>query len=381
MSKTQPTVHVCIATGQNAANFIPLEQLDAREVWILETRDMRASASNLKKALQRKDRNIERMEFEDSSPEALVKASEALALKLDGRDVILHVTGGTKPMILALSEELQIIKAGDGSVRTLYADTAKQQIAWLGKAPRTEPMADVITLPKMLMVQGYRIKGDSRHHEALKRAESRADLTREIGENTARYSRDFGKLNRAAMLASKDDAEVRDLTQSLRQPLSKPLEELLQKAEAAGLLKREDDLTITFANKESAGYLCGGWLEEFVLIKLKGMIANDRFSSNLQVESSIDQVPNEIDAMILHRNRALLIECKTGRQDTKAQDRIYKIAQLRDQLGGSVAKALYLSAQPISEEVRQRAEEYRVAVLCNEEISQLVSWIRKWRGE
>jgi len=35
-------LHLCIATGQNAANLIPLKQLKATEVCILETAYMKA---------------------------------------------------------------------------------------------------------------------------------------------------------------------------------------------------------------------------------------------------------------------------------------------------------------------------------------------------
>lgn len=40
-----------IATGQNLANLIPALQLNASKVVILETPEMRDSASNLKRAL------------------------------------------------------------------------------------------------------------------------------------------------------------------------------------------------------------------------------------------------------------------------------------------------------------------------------------------
>jgi phosphosulfolactate phosphohydrolase-like enzyme len=104
MNNTLAAVHVCIATGQNAANFIPLDQLGAKEVWILQTPAMRAGARHLQLALERDGRRIERVEFDDSSPAAITAAAQAVALRLDGREVILHATGGTKLMVLALRE-------------------------------------------------------------------------------------------------------------------------------------------------------------------------------------------------------------------------------------------------------------------------------------
>ena len=39
------TLHLCIATGQNAANFIPLKQLQAQDIWVLETPEMQKQRS------------------------------------------------------------------------------------------------------------------------------------------------------------------------------------------------------------------------------------------------------------------------------------------------------------------------------------------------
>lgn len=96
--------------------------------------------------------------------------------------------------------------------------------------------------------------------------------------------------------------------------------------------------------------------------------------------TSADGVPNELDAMVVHRNRALLVECKTGRQTEKATDALYKLAQLRDRLGGSVGTALYLSAQDLADEHRQRAAEYRIEVLCGDEVVKFVPWLKAWQA-
>lgn len=117
-----------------------------------------------------------------------------------------------------------------------------------------------------------------------------------------------------------------------------------------------------------------------MLLKLTGgLVKPGHFSTNLRITSVDDKVDNEIDAMLVHENRALLVECKTRRQEREAQDAIYKLAQLRDRLGGSVASALYLSARPVVEEVLKRAREYRVDVLAGAEVAGLVQWIRRWQ--
>jgi hypothetical protein len=369
-------VHVCIATGQNAANLIPLEQLEAQEVWILQTPSMRDGAKNLETVLRREGRLIKRLDFDDSSPRAIEDSAQSVAEQLDGRHVILHATGGTKLMVLALRDGLRLVETGAGKLDILYAETHKQQIDWLGSDARTEAMADVLDLRQMLLVQGYRIEGDSRHTETQQRASARADITRDMGENAERYGRSFSAL---ATLASRavESNDARDLTQFFQYAPGGSFGALVQKAHDKGLLRWDSEDSITFADSDCARYFAGGWLEEFVFLKLTGLVKPSRFSSNLRITSANNNVPNEIDAMLVHRNRALLIECKTGRQ-TKAQDAIYKLSQLRQQLGGSVATALYLSAQPVDAAVLQRAKEYKIEVLAAAEVSKLVGFLKQW---
>ena len=88
-------LHLCIATGQNAANFIPLKQLSAQDIWVLETPDMqrqhsaKALGMALKSALP--DARVRILPFDDSSPQTMQTAALQLANdELDGKDVVFH---------------------------------------------------------------------------------------------------------------------------------------------------------------------------------------------------------------------------------------------------------------------------------------------------
>lgn len=378
--RTRPCVHVCIATGQNAANFIPLQQYDAREVWILQTPAMNQSAKHLEIALRQDGRTIERKKLDDNSPAALSRSAERIAEELDGRHVVLHATGGTKLMVMALRDGLRLVETGSGRLDIVYADTQRQQIDWLGAEPRSEAMADVIDLKKMLLLQGYRIQSDSRHHGALQRASepSRAQITRSLGDKASRYGAFLSALAGLGRQACDSPGAPRDLVQRFRYTPGGAAAELLRRAVSAGLLRWDEDVMIEFPDGDIAAYFAGGWIEEYVLLKLNGMFSPSQFGSNLQVVSAERGVPNELDAMVVHRNRALIIECKTGRQDKPAAA-LYKLAQLRDHLGGSVAAALYLSAQELSAEHKERAGDYRIKVLCAGELASLPGWLGRWR--
>lgn len=146
------------------------------------------------------------------------------------------------------------------------------------------------------------------------------------------------------------------------------------------LLHWNGDTELVFSNRDTAGYFSGGWLEEYVATKLHRLTLRD-YATNLEVEAVGSSTGNEIDALVVHRNCALLIECKTarfGHDDAKDQDYIYKLAQLTLKVGGQMGRSLLLSARQVKPEVRQRAREYKVDVLAAEELGQFVHYMKGW---
>lgn len=370
-------LHLCIATGQNAANLIPLKQLQAQEVWILETPAMKAihSGTDLKTALTHYVNVIKRKDFDDATPRTIKASALALANALDGRDVVFHVTGGTKLMVLAIHEQLKLLESGSGSLRVLYADTQHQVLDWLDESLRQEPMADVLTLNDLLLLRGYRSANDTRHAKAQQRAAARAKLTKEMGENAASYGGFFSALATIANRA----AEANSLSQTFDFAPGGAGAKLLKLAAGEQLVKwNAGQSAITFASADSARYFAGDWTEEYVFLKMSGQFAIGQFAIDISVEQARSKTPNQFDCMAVHRNRALIVECKSSRQ-YKAQDSIYKLGQLVRQVGGLMAKGLYVSAQQVSDEGRQRAKEYGIDVLAGDELRQVSQYLRDWK--
>lgn len=373
-----PELHLCIATGQNAANLIPLKQLGAEEVGILETPDMKAihSGADLKTALTPYAAHIQRFDFDDSTPQNIKNSALAVANALDGRDVVFHVTGGTKLMVLALHEQLKLLESGSGSLRVLYADTQHQTLNWLDDTPRQEAMQDVLTLNDLLLVRGYRSTSDTRHATAQQQAATRASVTREMGDNAGAYGRFFSALATIANRAGNNGnlRQTFDFT-----PGGQPAK-LLELAAQNGLVEwSRGDPTIAFTSTEAASYCAGEWAEEFVFLKMTGLFPAGQFAINVKVVQARTNTANEIDAIAVHKNRALIVECKTSRQ-TKAQDSIYKLGQVVRQVGGLVATGMYLSAQEIGEADRQRAKEYGVEVFAGDDLRKVSQFLRDWKG-
>lgn len=118
--------------------------------------------------------------------------------------------------------------------------------------------------------------------------------------------------------------------------------EILRKAKSYDLLDWDGDITVTLADEQAARYFGGGWLEEYVFFKLRGCQAGD-FAINPILIASDGKTTNEMDALAVHRNRLIAIECKMlrfGRDRTKDADIMYKLDSLSKRAGGLMHERL-----------------------------------------
>lgn len=378
----RPDIHLCIATGQNLANLIPALQLGAREVAILETPGMRASAENLKVALKAHGIAVKRLPFDDASPEAIVDSAQRIACDLGENPLVFNATGGHKLMTLALTDEMRAL-AGD-NLHLLYCETRYDRIDWLRPEAITEPMTDVLKLEDVLLAQGYRIQTrGERDVQWCVDADQRRPLTLTMGDGADKLARFFGTLNWLADKAlNEPDGPFRPSQEFDFAPGGRNAE-LLREAEKQGLLHWDGDSEIIFAQPDAARYFRGGWLEEYVWLKLRSLKPGDS-AINLRIETAGEKTDNELDAAIVHRNRLLIVECKAkrfGRDHGKDSDHIYKLAQLASKVGGIMGRGLLLSARPVSEELRGRARDNQVDILAAEQVKELVAYFKRWMNE
>lgn len=374
----RPSRHLCIATGQNLANLIPSLQLAATEVIILETPAMREAAGNLKRALEARNIKVRRASFDDTSPEKIQNSAQAIAMELGEDPLVFNATGGHKLMTLALAENLGALA---DHLHLVYAETRHDRLDWLKPEPAMDPMQDVLGIDDILRAQGYRRTADGNQDGFWQaEADTRSSLTRRMGDEAARYGKFFGTLNRLADNALNEEGGTFRAAQELAYAPGGANAELLEDACKAGLIHWNKDAEIVFMNREAAAYFRGGWLEEYVWFKLRGIRPRD-WAVNLKTESSATKVTNEFDAVVAHRNRMLVIECKTsgfGRNEARDVGYIYKLAHLSDQIGGTMSQKLLLSARPVHDDIRQRAKEYRVDILAAEEVRQFVDYMKRW---
>lgn len=322
------------------------------------------------------------MPFDDATPEAIVHSAQQAALELGEQPLVFNASGGHKLMTLALTDELRDL-AGD-NLHLLYCETRHDRLDWLKPTPAMEDMTDVLKLEDVLFAQGYRIqtRGD-RDVQWMADADSRASLTRTLGDGADKLHRFFGTLNSLADKALNEPGGPFQPPQELLFAPGGRNADLLRDAQKLGLLTWDNDTEIVFAHAEAARYFRGGWLEEYVWLKLRGLKPAEA-AINLKIETVGAKTDNELDAAIVHRNRLLIVECKTkrfGRDAGKDSDHIYKLAQLARQVGGLMGRGLLLSARPVDENLRKRARDNQIDLLAAEEVKNLVEYLKNWMGK
>jgi hypothetical protein len=377
-----PPLHLCIATGQNLANLIPALQCGAAEVWLLRTPAMRDSAAHLATALKARGIAVKPLDFADDAVTTLHAQAEAIAEQLDGRAVTINLSGGTKLMTLALVQTLAAhlgTAAPEARPHLVYTDTAHRRLDWLAPAPRSEPMRAVLRIDDVLLAQGYRRQGGTDAADWQRRAGERAALTRFMGDNARALERFFGTLNHLAQKALNEPAGPWRPEQGLPFPPGGKPAELLRLAREHGLLHWDDDTQLVFHDADAAGYLGGGWVEEYAGFKLSGMRFDGGWAPRLRIEHVDRGTTNELDAVAVHGNRLLVVECKAARAGAdKVADWVYKASQLARSVGGQFAQPLLLSARPLDDAHRQRAREYGVDVIDGADLGTLPDYLRQW---
>lgn len=379
-----PSLHLCIATGQNLANLIPALQCGAKEVWILQTEAMRASGSHLAGALKARGIVVHREDFDDRNVQALHAEAARLAERLDGRPLTINVTGGTKPMMLALVQTLAgYLSTADEAAQPhlVYCDTQHRRLDWLAPTPRSEPMRSVLTINDILLAQGYRrVDGsgsDAAHRQRT--AESRKAFTRQLGDRAQALGGFLSVVNKLATDALSPERWTPE--QCLHHAPPKEGAQLLVAAQAAGLASWDGNCRIVFHDEAAAKYLSGGWVEEYAWLKLSGhgKPGTDirEWAPGLEIEHVDSGARNELDGVLVQGNRMLIVEAKAARGHDAASW-IYKLSQLSRQVGGHLATAVLLSAQPLKSEDMDRAREYGVKVIAGRDLSCFADFLKEW---
>lgn len=410
-----PRLHIALVTGRPEANLIPLLQLKPQQIFLIASDRMAEPADRLHTLLQEKlgDHSDIRVlkGLPDSGPEAishyaldLVESLNKQKSRQENLEITYDLTGGTKLMALLFQEAMRHCDA-----KMLYVDSDAEAIYHMGaelnpdtfKHERIEPVLDAASY---LLANGKRLRRALSHDDQWRdKVQARKTLTKHLGHRAESLAGLIGQLNYLIQVDQGDKRPV--ILQGNRKtgPTLNPagweqrLGNLPGSAWKAALgLMAEANLLewspsnpqlLRFPNLDGALFLSGGWLEEYAWHCACDAGLADA-SCGVQVTDETgrkNDVRNEFDLLAVHRNRMLIIECKTGRLDADGPDQqiLHKLHSLADQSSGLFGTQLLLTAQQFgSKENRdtnlKRAEGMRINLMEGQNLKLLSERIRGW---
>ena len=376
-------IHICLVSAQLLPNYIPVRIDQPNMVYLISTAKMRYGLTiRLQRMLEQC--GIQTVVPIHNIPDAGINDIRAYALDLLAKlknnhpsaHLTLNVTGGNKLMSIGM---LEIFRE---NAELVYTDTDNGFIEHINRGMRA-PITFRLSVPEYLAAYGalYRQAASDQtawHQTAIERQHITHQLA-DVAEDP-RSANLITSMNAMAVQAlSRNGQIIERPEQQFHWELRGFWEHCVQKWADANLFKRLNAQTIYFAHAENTRYLAGVWLEEFAWLIANNLGLNDvRSGVEIAWENSPDTL-NELDVLIMHNNKMLVIECKTLRMQNnpnfKPSDILYKIDSIGDNIKGLFGKAVLLSAMPPPIGMIERARTQNIDIL---RAFELEHYLRHW---
>lgn len=274
--------------------------------------------------------------------------------------------------------------------RIIYTNTQAGKIDELN-SKKSIPLTGLLTIEEYLISYGVSPKSyNNGDHLWCEKVNQRKAITKQLAEyfSDAKNQVFLGTLNYKISNAIETKntptggkEEILKTATHTFEKIFPQQKELLQQIQAAGLIDYDNDKTITLKNIEAAHYLGGFWLEEYAYhIAVDAGVDEVRCGQAIQWDKT---TRNELDMLIMHNNRLLIMECKTAKfgEEQKDEQIIYKLDSIAEDLRGLYGQKWLLSIRDIQEKTEKRAKSQGIEVVFGKQIMQLKEHIRQWKGD
>lgn len=418
-----PAISLIPVSDQLAPAAIGWLHHPTAEVWLLASPRMKDNARGLQRWMGARERapRVEVLSWDDTDYARLLEQADDWAKKLvaeDRPEVNVHLTGGTKPMSMALQRAFGKRRSSFGDALTgPYVDTGHGRIEdLLSETVTATPMRSVLNIRDLLALQGIEagkakstdpdygrtinrrrlfslLRGEgakswlSAWYALLEPADWLLDPRRNK-KGSRDYSNDFVNVKLTGKSALPTfNISIRNPKRhywvGLRRALKGKFGSVLRECGAANVvLDEKDENTLTLSlERDELPFLLGGWMEVW-LASVFAQAGVDDWVQGLEVSQA--RVPNEFDVLVANGNRLLLIEVKTaqldrdGKSDSKATEVVYKLDSLAEKLGPQFSDRWLVSLRPLGNADRERAEAHKIRVFDGPSLATIHEEIRGW---
>ena len=374
---TQAAVHILLVSDQAAPSLLPAldPALKPAEAILMVSAKMQARAVALERVLSEAGVKTTRVALADEHDFGkLQNALLEVASTREGQSIALNVTGGTKLMALAAQS---VALAAGWSV--FYVDVDTDEVIWLGKEQRRQPLTQQLRLRHYLLGYGFvfPVEGIERPQPSQRHD----DLLRTLIIQVRSLEQALGQLNWLAQQAEEKAGLQVMLSTQLQD--SRNLEALLRIFADAGVLSVQGK-TLSFTNEVERGFAKGGWLEHHVFRRVSALTRElelrDKAANLVVLDKS--GVKNELDVAFMAKNRLFVIECKTARMDKpeapKANDTLFKLSEICRRVGGLGTRGMLASYRPLGDAEKRLAGALGITLVCGAELARLDEKIKEW---
>lgn len=396
-SRNEQTIHIMLASGENLPNLIPVlaPTLKADIVFIICSKSMLANAEKLQHGLQAAGMPENKIHQRNHCPDHNLadmitwaqQSATDIAAEYPNARLILNLTGGNKIMTIGFLQAFRPI------AEIIYCDTEHSRVDYFHPIGRTKENLPVnlLGIAPYLAVQGFKVRSESADVSGIT---ARHPLTQALVDQAPHIERLIGELNKAAFFYREGKPERAHLDMPSHANDRKLIDLMVDRS----LLKKTSH-HLAIANETASNYLGGGWLEEWCWLIGKELeqgeagkrLHANRWGINLKIDPwnqalipGRNQHPlNELDAVYVHRNRMLLIECKSGVQISErgeSQSILNKLETLGKHVAGRLDTKWLLTARRIDRNTQalQRAKEYKIQIIKPDELVNLKNTILGW---
>lgn len=396
-------IQLCILSGQSLPNLLPLCLQRPEQIILAVSPDMQGRLQPMMATLlqtglvARAEDALSLPDMPDHDYNSMLEWSRhhiSLLRKIfPEHHITFNATGGTKLMSQALTSACLDYPE---HTSILYCDTSHDCIEWLApQVERTPLPVDLLDSATILKANGIERESSLSDDEQWCAAvQQHRELTLSLGSLAGnQLSGFFPALNHAL-----HDLKPEDLPQAIafRQKASHPAwRQALRNLEKNHLLNLTAALSpsappqFEVSCEHALRYLRGGWLEEYLWLCLRDAGLNDVHCSQkicAKLGAAEHSKLNELDIVVGHRNRMLVIECKTA---DLLQSNVYnqildKLESLGKRTGGLLTQCWLVATRwPRSEEdqvrLRLLAASRNITLVEPRHLADLPERLQQWK--
>lgn len=380
------SLHVCLISDQLLANYLPVKQLRPQKVVMVNTSYTRNKGLDKRFAQMVEKLGVECIDYPEDVPddnyinmENAFRTLNGFLMALGETEIKVNLVGGNKLLALAAHSQLK-----NHGVEFIYLHTDKSVIEFISETSSVlQPLDDLLTIDDYMAAYNVQLNN---HNSASEQWQATLEKRWYITKKLAGFAHEstkasfLGRLNhlcKNALAAPSKAHQMRWISNRERS--------FFKDCEQYGLLSfnaKTDE--ILFANTHDITYFYGIWLEEFVY----GIAKQAGFHSvrcGQRIQLGEDKVENELDLVIVHNNKMLVMECKSANfldKYVQEKDMLYKLDSVSDELKGLYGSTWLVSARPVTmPAVLDRAKRLKIEILHSTDIVNLRQKLQQWASK